>query len=449
MRIVFAGAAQEVTGSCFYVEAGGSRFLVDCGLFQGSRLAEEKNELAFPFDASRVDFVILTHAHLDHCGRLPLLAKRGFHGAVYCTEPTVQLADIVLTDAAGLIADEAERDGTDPLWSEEDLERLRPLFKPLKYHQRTKVGKVEFELYDAGHILGSSFVQIQAEGKSLVFSGDLGNPPVPLLQTTEAIPPADWVIMESTYGNRRHEDWHLRKQRLGQAIKASVSQGGTLLIPTFAIERTQEVLHDINEIVHSGALPYIPIFLDSPMAIRATEVYRDFTDYYNATAVKQLATDEDLFSFPGLSQTMSSAQSKAINTVPPPKIIMAGSGMMQGGRILHHLKQYVDEPKCTLLIVGFLVETSIGRQLLDGARHVRIYGKEYPVRCKVQAIGAYSGHADQPKLLSWIGGLPHPPKGIFIAHGEKQSALDLAQSIRSQTGFTAKIPALFEEVILE
>ena len=448
MRIILAGAAQEVTGSCYYVEAAGSRFLVDCGLFQGNRLAEEKNELAFPFDASRLDFVILTHAHLDHCGRLPLLVKRGFHGPVYATEPTVPLADIVLSDAANLIGEEAERDGEQPLWDQSDLDRLRPLFKPTRYHQKIKVGKVTVELFDAGHILGSAFVRVEAEGQAVVFSGDLGNPPVPLLPPTEEIPPADWVVLESTYGNRRHEDWHLRKQRLGQAIKSSVSQGGTLLIPSFAIERTQEILHDINEIVHSGALPYVPIYLDSPMAIRATEVYRDFTSYYNAAAIKQLATDDDLFSFPGLSQTMSSAQSKAINVTPPPKIIMAGSGMMQGGRILHHLKQYVDQPNCTLLIVGFLVETSIGRQMLDGAKHVRIFGQEYPVRCQVKAIGAYSGHADQPKLLSWLSGLKHAPKGVIVAHGEKQSALDLAQSIRAQTGWPAKIPALFEEISL-
>lgn len=446
MRIIFSGAAQEVTGSCYYLEAGGSRFLVDCGLFQGSRLAEEKNELAFPFDASRLDFVILTHAHLDHCGRLPLLVKRGFHGRVFATEPTIPLADIVLSDAAGLIADEAERDGHEPIWTEEDLDRLRPLFKAGRYHQPIRVGKVSFEFYDAGHILGSAFVRIQADGQTVVFSGDLGNPPVPLLPPTEFVETADWVVMESTYGNRRHEDWHLRRQRLGQAIKQSVNQGGTLLIPAFAIERTQEILHDINEIVQDGSLPYVPTFLDSPMAIKATSVYKEFTSYYNADAIKQLATDEDLFSFPGMTQTRSSSESKTINNVPPPKIIMAGSGMMQGGRILHHLKQYVDQPNCTLLIVGFLVQTSIGRQLLDGAKHVRIFGHEYPVRCQVKAIGAYSGHADQPKLLGWISHLKHPPRGVFITHGERQSALDLARSVRATTSFRTTIPALFEEV---
>lgn len=448
MRLIFAGAAQEVTGSCYYIETADTRFLVDCGLFQGSRLAEEKNELEFPFDPKKLDFVILTHAHLDHCGRLPLLAQRGFRGTIYATEPTVPLAEIVLDDAAGLIEDEANRHKTTPLWTEADVDIVRGLFKPIAYHREVKHQGVTFEFRDAGHILGSAFVVLRAEGKTVVFSGDLGNPPVPLLKPTETITTADYVIMESTYGNRRHEDWHLRRQRLAQAIRSSIAQDGVLLIPTFAIERAQEILHDINDLSHDGTLPYVRMFLDSPMAIRATEVYRRFPQYYNAEAAAQLGTDPDLFSFPGLTATISSGESKAINTVPPPKVIMAGSGMMQGGRILHHLKQYIEQANCTLLVVGFVIETSIGRQMLDGASHVRIFGHEYQVGCTVKAIGAYSGHADQPKLLAWIGNLRHNPQKVFLTHGERLSALDLAQSIKSQTGFATHVPQLFEEVIL-
>ena len=433
IQLTFAGAARQVTGSCYFVKTTTANFLVDCGLFQGGRVSEARNEEPFPFDAKALDFVVLTHAHLDHCGRLPLLYKRGFRGTIYTVEPTVPLARIVLEDAAGLIMEEAEREGGTPLYTEADIPPLFDHFTPCGYHKPVVVKGVEIVFYDAGHILGSASVSVKADGETVAFSGDLGNPPTPLLNPTEYISSADYVVIESTYGNRRHEDFHLRQQRLMAAIRTSIAKGGVLLIPSFALERTQEILHDINAAVEKGKLPFFPMFLDSPMAIKATEVYRQFTHYYNPAAMRELAADEDLFSFPGLTMTSTSNESKGINQVPPPKVIMAGSGMMHGGRILHHLRQYLHSPTCTLLIVGFLVENSIGRRLLDGEKTVTIMGETIHAKANIEAIGAFSGHADQPKLLEWISHVTPSPKKVFITHGEEQSALDLAESVKSMT----------------
>lgn len=447
-KLTFAGASRGVTGSCYCITTETATFLVDCGLFQGSKVADELNAQPFPFDAKAVDFVILTHAHLDHCGRLPLLHQRGFRGKIYTVEPTVPLSRLVLEDAANLIADEAGREAIEPLFTIEDVDPLYEHFVPCTYHQVKEDKGVSFEFFDAGHILGAAFVKIVADGQTIVFSGDLGNPPVPLLKPTEYLDSADYVIIESTYGNRRHEDYHLRQRRLTAAIKNSVAQNGVLLIPSFALERTQEILHDINDAIEVGQLPFFPMYLDSPMAIKATEVYRDFPQYYNVEAQKDLTEDGDLFSFPGLKMTKTVDESKAINAAPMPKVIMAGSGMMHGGRILHHLKLYAGLPTCTLLIVGYLVENSIGRRILDGEKTVKIFGEEVHIKSKVEAIGAFSGHADQPKLMEWIGRFTHKPKTVYVTHGEERSSLDLAESIRTAIGVNTVVPTLGDQVDL-
>ncbi len=449
MQLTFAGATRQVTGSCYHLKTETANFLVDCGLFQGGKVAEEQNNEEFPFDPKAVDFVILTHAHLDHCGRLPLLYKRGFRGTIYAVEPTIPLSRIVLDDAAGLIAEEASRDNEKPLFTEDDIPPLFDHFEACTYHKPVTVKGITFTFVDAGHILGSASVLIKTEKESIAFSGDLGNPPTPLLNPTEFIQSADYVVMESTYGNRRHEDFHLRQQRLMAAIRNSVAQGGVLLIPSFAIERSQEILHDINLAIEKGKLPYFPMYLDSPMAIEATDIYRQFSHYYNQSAVKELTVDQDLFSFPGLTMTKTTDESKSINAAPPPKVIMAGSGMMHGGRILHHLRQYLHNPRCTVLIVGFLVENSVGRRLLDGEHEITIMGEKIHSKAKIEAIGAFSGHADQPKLLEWIGHYSPHPKHIFVTHGEEQSALDFAESIKSTiTGSAVDVPYQGDTVTL-
>jgi len=445
MKIVFAGAAREVTGSCYYLESSKARFLVDCGLFQGSRVSELKNEADFPFKASSLDFVLITHAHLDHCGRLPLLYKRGFRGTIYATEPTVNLVQLILEDAAELITEEADHQDEEPLYSITDALEVMKLFKPLPYHKPHSIKGVTFEFYDAGHILGSAEISVNADSKTIAFSGDLGNPPVPLLRPTEFITQADYVVMESTYGDRRHEDYHLRKARLVSAIKDSIAQKGVLLIPAFALERTQEILHEINEEIEAGKLDHFPMYLDSPLAIKATAVFREYPQYFNREALAELTKDEDLFSFPGLKMTLTTEQSKAINHVKPPKVIMAGSGMMTGGRIVHHLRQNISSSKTTVLIVGFQVEGSIGRRLLDGAQTIKVFGQEYPVKIKVEAIGAYSGHADQPKLIEWLSQYSQPPKKIFITHGEQTATLTLAELISKDLHHNVEVPEFLSE----
>lgn len=449
MKITFCGAAREVTGSSYYVEGDNVRFLVDCGLFQGNKVADEKNQHEFPFDPKKLDFVLLTHAHLDHCGRIPLLCKRGFKGKVYTVEPTVGLARLILEDAAGLIGNEAQENDEEPLYTIANVVEILDRFEGYKYHEPTTVKGVRFEFFDAGHILGSAIIKVVVDGKTIVFSGDLGNPPVPLLKTTEFLKSADYVLIESTYGNRRHEDVHLRTQRLISALRTSVMNNGVLLIPAFAVERTQEILHDINEAVEKGNLPYFPMFLDSPLAIRATEVFKEYSHYYNQQALAELTKDDDLFSFPGLKMTDTTEQSKMINNVPSPKVIMAGSGMMHGGRIRHHLRRYLEEKNCTLLIVGYMVEGSLGRDLYEGAKSIKLFGDRINVNAKVIPIGAFSGHADQPKLLEWLDHFTHKPQRIFVTHGEEQSALDLAESIKKTMGIDTEVPYLFDEVTLD
>lgn len=417
--------------------------MVDCGLFQGGMVADEKNLSDFPFKPKDIDFVLLTHAHLDHTGRLPLLYKRGFRGKIYTTYPTIDLTRIVLEDSVHLIGDEAEREGCEPLYGITDVIGIEKSFLGTDYHRPKTIKGVNFEFFDAGHILGSAQIKIHVDNRSIVFSGDLGNPPVPLLKTTEFIEQADYVVMESTYGNRRHEDYHLRKSRLISAIKKSVAKDGTLLIPAFAIERTQEVLSLINEVVEKGGLPHFPMFLDSPMAIEATEVFRHYPSFYNKDALKELTVDDDLFTFPGLKMTFSTDQSKKINKVGPPKVILAGSGMMHGGRIIHHLRHNIENPNTTILIIGFVVENSLGRRLLEGERKIKIFGQPYNVKANVEAIGAFSSHADQPKLLEWLDHFTHKPQKVFITHGEVNSALDLSESIKTTMGLVAEAPELF------
>jgi len=443
MKITFCGAAREVTGSCYFVETTKAKFLVDCGLFQGGMVADEKNEADFPFKAKDLDFVLLTHAHLDHSGRLPLLHKRGFRGKIYTTHPSIDLTKIILEDSVNLINEEAERENIKPLYQITDLVGIEHSFIGSHYRKPKTVKGVSFEFFDAGHILGSAQIKIIADGHTIVFSGDLGNPPVPLLRPTEFIDSADYVVMESTYGNKRHEDFHLRKSRLISAISKSISKNGTLLIPAFAIERAQEILTQINEVVEKGGLPHFPMFLDSPMAIKATEVFKLYPDYYNQESLHNLTKDDDLFSFPGLKLTYTSDQSKKINSVHPPKVILAGSGMMHGGRILHHLRHNIENSNTTILIVGFVVENSLGRRLLEGDKSVKIFGQPYKVKAQVEAIGAFSSHADQPKLLEWLDHFTHKPKKIFITHGEVNSALDFSESVKSTMGIATEVPELF------
>lgn len=449
MTITFAGAAQEVTGSCYYIESKRGNFLVDCGLFQGGKFAEDKNQDPFPFDPKKVDFVILTHAHLDHCGRLPLLYQRGFTGKIYCTEPTSQLAMIVLLDAANLMRHAHEDEGRRPLYSESDVELVRHNFNRFGYHNsiEPKTG-IKINFLDAGHILGSAIIEIFVENKILAFSGDLGNPPVHILRTTETPKEADLVVIESTYGDRYHESRAESEKILTNTIRSCIKENGVLLVPTFAIERTQEILYHLNALIEDSKMPKFPIFVDSPMAIRATEVFQKYPEFYSLEALKRIAQNDNLFDFPGLNLTMTKNESMMINGYPPPKMIIAGSGMMHGGRIQHHLKRYLPEKNTRLLIIGFLIEGSLGRRIFDGARRVKILGENVPIKARVTAIGGFSAHADQPKLLRWLEKFAKKPQEIIITHGEINQQLGLSETIESKLKFSCHIPKYADRYLI-
>ncbi len=417
-------------------------------MFQGGKYAEDKNHHPFPFDPAAVDTVVLTHAHFDHTGRLPKLYKEGFRGSIWCTEPTSELAMITLRDSVHLMEDEAERHEHKPLYSKEDVEPLQDLWKHVAYDKQIEIAPgVGVYMADAGHILGSASVQIQAENQRAVFSGDLGNTPVPLLQGTECIREADIVVIESTYGNRVHEPSAHRYELLRDNILDTIKNKGVLLIPAFALERTQELLYELHHLRVSKQIPEVPIFLDSPMAIAATEVFRAHMDFFNTEARQEISAGEDLFRFPGLQYTANSTESKKILEVPGPKVIIAGSGMMNGGRIMHHLKNYLGRPTTTLLIIGFQVEGSLGRSLHDKAHNVHIYGQDIEVKAKVVSCGAFSGHADYPRLMHWLNCFNHhQPRKIFVTHGELNSALSFSQAVEDQLGIASGVPSFAETI---
>lgn len=427
MKLTFCGASRKVTGSCYLLETDSVRIVVDCGLSQGSRIADQENLDPFPFDPATVDVVLLTHAHLDHCGRIPRLVRQGFHGQILATEPTARLAQLMLSDSVHVLAEDAERHDHEPVYTEEDVAKTDGLFRGVAYHSPMQLGSVDsgvsVEFFDAGHILGSSMIRITVDDTQIVFSGDLGNFPVPLLNPTDRIGSADIVVMESTYGGREHEDRKTRSLLLASAMYEIATMKGVLMIPAFAMERTQEILYELNTLMNNHDIPAIPIYLDSPLAIKATAVFKEYAHYFNQESRAQLLKDDDLFSFPHLRTTLTSDESKAIAQAPGPKVIIAGSGMAQGGRIVHHIKNYISGSENQYLIVGYQVQGSLGRRLLDKAKTVRIHGKEIPVHAKVRAIGGYSAHADQPRLTEWVQGFDAGRlQKVFLTHGEEDQA---------------------------
>lgn len=438
MKISFHGAAGEVTGSCMLVQTAKTKFIVDCGMFQGSRFAREENFEPWAFNPQSIDFILLTHAHVDHCGRLPVLCRDGFKGKIYSTPATRDLAEIILLDSAKVIKEEVLRHGGPTLFKERDVFQAMNQFWGIEYGAKQKLASdVTIRFRDAGHILGSAIIEVWIkEGlktKKLVFSGDLGNPPAPIVRDTEFIDGADFVVMESTYGGRIHEPSEMRIDLLKRAVLDSIGKGGVLMIPSFALERTQELLYELNRLSESRQIPKVPIFIDSPLAINALDIYRHYSHLFDEESQKRIKSGDDIFKFGGLELAKTSEQSKKINHVSPPKVILAGSGMSNGGRILYHLKLYLPGAKNHMLIISYQSEGSLGRQLRDGAKKVMIDGEPIGVKAKVTAIGSYSSHADQPKLLHWLKQFSKPqPQKVFVSHGEPKSSLMLADGIKQK-----------------
>jgi len=452
MKLSFHGADEGVTGSCHLLTVTDSasqerKILIDCGLFQGERMCSNKNSEAFGFEPKAIDAVFVTHAHIDHTGRLPRLVDQGFNGSIYFSEPSLALSRIVMEDAYRVMVENTERCGDETLYQEEDLDKVFDLAEGKGYHEQIEpFPGILVTFHDAGHILGSSFIVIKAENKTIVFSGDIGNDNVPILSDTEAIAQADYVVCESTYGNRVHENRELRTQKLKEAIQTTIRDKAVLMIPAFSVERTQEVLYEMNQILLHELKTEIAIYLDSPLAIKATQVYRDFKQYLRFDAPILSDPDRDFFSFENLHETFTRDESKVINKQKPPMIIIAGSGMMSGGRILHHLKRYLDKSKNHLLIIGYQAKGTLGRKIYEGAEKVTIYGDQVEVKAQVEAISSFSAHGDKNKLTKWLR--PEDgkmPKKVFLVHGEPEVKKVFATHLRHKLETEVIIPELHSE----
>ncbi len=446
MKLSFHGAVRGVTGSCHRLQVTDSegnlkQIVIDCGMFQGETMCGSKNHDAFGFDASVIDAVFITHPHADHTGRLPKLVKEGFKGPIYMVEPCIGLARLVLEDAHHIMVMDADKCGSSVLYEPEDLAAAFDQAQAVSYHQQIDVAPgVSVMFHEAGHVLGSAFISVDAEDKRVVFSGDIGNDNVPILPDTEDLHRADVVVCESTYGHRKHEDEKTRSQRLKEAIEETIHDRGVLMIPSFSIERTQELLYEIDRLLLNELNTKIPIYLDSPMAIKATALYRKYKNYLRFDVPITSEPDQDFFSFPNLHETLSVQESKIINDVPPPKIIIAGSGMMSGGRIMHHLIRYLPDSRNKLLIIGYQARGTTGRKLYEGAKKVRIFREDVKVRAKVSAIGSFSAHGDMDKITRWLtpqeGGVPK----VFLVHGDPESKEVFATHIRHKLGAEVVVP---------
>lgn len=452
MRLSFHGAVEEVTGSCFLLQTAKAKVLVDAGMKQGERMCVLKSIDPLPFDVTQLDAVVVTHSHFDHTGRLPELIKLGYRGPIYMTSPSKALTEIILNDSLKIMTENAKRCGDPVPFGPEDEKQALAQIQGVNYHTELEIAPgVKAMFHDAGHILGSAFISLDIEERimpsgepmRIVFSGDIGNDHAPILPETEAIHRADVVICESTYGDSIHEPAEMRKTLLAEFAQKVLRRGGTLVLPAFSIERTQEILYELDTLLLEKKIPAVPIYLDSPMAIRATEVYRHYEHYLHFDH-PVMGPDKDFFSFPTLKETMHTEESKLINDDKRAKIIIAGNGMMTGGRILHHLKRYVDDPLSGILIVGFQAKGTLGRKILDRADTVRIYGQEFRVRADVLAIGAFSAHGDKDKLFRWL----HPQEGkiekIFLVHGENPVKDAFAAFLRKSLPSEIFIPHLGE-----
>lgn len=445
MELTFFGASQEVTGSNFLLETPDTKILIDCGLLQGGRFVNPENYEPFPFDAKDIDALFITHAHIDHTGKIPKLYKDGFRGKIYSTNPTKDFAEQLLVDSEHLLYRDATEQQKPPIYDLNDITGALKQWQGVGYHEKVDVKDFEIEFFDAGHILGSAVIVVteKATGKRIAFSGDLGNQPAPLVKDTEDLENIDYLLVESTYGDRIHDNPGTRRDRLEDVIEDAMRLNGVLLIPAFAMERTQELLYEMEELVENGRVPGAPVYVDSPLAIKLTALYKKYSQdpmYFDEEAIARAKEGMELFNFPRLRFTLTTEQSKSINDAPMPKIIIAGSGMSNGGRILHHELRYLSNPNTTILFIGYQAKGTLGRTILDGAPVVRIMGEEVPVRCKMATISGYSAHADQPLLLKWIHPMRKSLKKIFVVHGDIDQMEPFAQKVRDEFAIDAVIP---------
>ena len=458
--LTFHGGAGSVTGANFLLEIkplapdGRSlRILIDCGLYQGGKVFEDQNQEPFAYDPATIDYLFITHAHLDHVGRIPSLVRHGFRGTIYSTPPTKEIAALILEDSLGIMGKEAKGSGHPPLYESADITATLARWQTIEYHTPLVLGDSGATLipHDAGHILGSTMYEIVRGDRRILFTGDLGNTPSPLLRDTEIVKDVNYLVMESVYGDREHEPSATRRDRLEDVIENIMKQNGVLLIPAFSVERTQELLYEIEHMIAEGRVPPVPVYLDSPLAIKVTDIYKHFQNYFNSTVSDPDHLRDGVFNFPNLHKTLTTEESRAIVDLPGRKIIIAGSGMSNGGRIIHHEKHYLSNPSTALLLIGYQAAGSLGRLLEEGAKEVTILGARIPVRATVISLSGYSAHRDGPHLLEFVheSSLNGSLEMVYTAMGEPKSSLFLVQRIRDYLGIKAAVPRLNESVKLE
>jgi len=448
-KLTFAGGAGGPTGSNFLFEVGGKKILVDCGLEQGGKFAEDANREPFVYDPASIDVLFVTHAHLDHLGRIPFLVKNGFHGKIYSSPPTHELAEPMYEDGVSLLAHEAKHEGKEPLYSAEDAKQALSLWSSFEYEKEFSVSdEITAVLHDAGHILGSAMIELRYGNKKILFTGDLGNSPSLLLPDTKSVQGINYLVMESVYGDRLHADKGRRTEMLLNAITETIRKKGVLLIPLFSLERTQDILFEINELVEHKQIPEIPVFLDSPLAIKITKIYERNERYFNENAKKLIVSGDTLFAFPKLKLTSTVEESKAIKSSPSPKIILAGSGMSNGGRIIYHERDYLPGMNNALLLVGYQAVGTMGRSLIEGAKKIKIYGEEFAVNASVVGIDGYSAHRDRDGLVNFVEKMHEGLEKVFVVMGEPKASMFLSQRLRDYVGVPSVVPKQGESVEL-